>query len=112
MNYDGFYFDDLSVSTISTSTGINEKPTDLNALSQNIPNPATSFTYVNFSLKDKKNVVFNVYNSFGQLIKQEKIIDGQSPLSIDTRPFASGTYFYQVSNDNYHSKMMKMVIMK
>jgi hypothetical protein len=77
-----------------------------------MPNPANAFTTINFTNDNKKNLTLNIYNSIGELVKQEKISDKQTSLSIDVRAFAGGTYFYQMSTESGHSKMMKMVVLK
>ena len=113
VNYDGFYFDDLSVSMLSSSaTNVNEIKINDNLILQNTPNPATTFTIINFNINDKQNLICNIYNSIGELVKQEKITDKQTSLSIDVRTLSNGTYFYQIGNETYRSKMMKMVILK
>ncbi len=109
---DGFYFDDFSVNSVASTTGINELNTKENFISQNIPNPANTFTLVNFTPNNYKNLTLNIYNSLGELLKQEKISEKQTSLSLDIRSFSNGTYFYQIVNESFHSKMMKMVILK
>jgi carboxypeptidase T len=112
-NYDGFYFDDLSVTTVSSSTGIKTiKGLDDNMVLQNIPNPANAHTTIHFNLTDVKNKTFYIYNMMGQLISQETISYKQSSSIIDISSFANGTYFYQVIGQNFKSKMMKMVVLK
>lgn len=112
VNGDGFYFDDLSVNIIeSVPAGIHE-PGYQNALLQNIPNPASTTAQVNFTLQNIKNPVFNIYNVMGELVKQEAVSDKQTSVSMDVSNFANGTYFYQISGENYRSKTIKMVVLK
>ncbi len=113
VNYDGFYFDDLSINIIPVSiAGINEKKNSENIISQNIPNPAAGLTLVNFNLGNNRNLIFNIYNSLGQLVKQDKISDKQTAVLIDAGSLSNGTYFYQICNESFHSKMVKMVVLK
>jgi hypothetical protein len=113
LNYDGFYFDDLSVniapSSITTIDGIITKE---NLIFQNIPNPANTYTQINFDGNNNKNLTLNIYNSIGRLVKQEKISDKQTSISIDVRSFSNGTYFYRIASENFHSEMMKMVVLR
>jgi len=112
VNYDGFYFDDLSVNIVSSATKIDELKNKENSILQNIPNPATTFTEVNFAFNNKKDLSLNIYNSLGELVKQEKISDQQTSISIDVSPLSNGTYFYRICNDSFQSKMMKLVVLK
>ena len=109
---DGFYFDDLSVNIIeSIPSGIHASAFE-NALLQNIPNPASEQAQVNFTLHNIKNPVFNIYNVMGELVKQENISEKQTAVSIDVSSFANGTYFYQISGQNYRSKTIEMIVLK
>lgn len=113
VNEDGFYFDDLSINIVSsTTTTIEEKSTQEDFVSQNIPNPGTTFTHVNFALNDKKNLNFTIYNSIGKLVYQEKVSEKQTSISLDISTFSNGIYFYQVGNESFQTKMMKMVVLK
>lgn len=112
LTYDGFYFDDLSVNIISSTTQIEEVSSKEYLISQNIPNPANTITHVNIALNNKSNLMLNIYNAIGELVRQEKISDKQTSISIDVRSLSNGTYFYRVGNENFHSKMMKMVVLK
>lgn len=111
-NNDGFYFDDLSVNIVSSATSITEISSKENLISQNIPNPANTITLVNFAQNDEKNLSLKIYNSFGELVKQENISEKQTSISIDVKSFSNGTYFYRIGNDSFRSKMMKMVVVK
>ncbi|MDP1747239.1 MAG: T9SS type A sorting domain-containing protein, partial [Bacteroidota bacterium] len=112
LTYDGFYFDDLSVNIISSTTQIEEVSSKEYLISQNIPNPANTITHVNIALNNKSNLMLNIYNAIGELVREEKISDKQTSISIDVRSLSNGTYFYRVGNENFHSKMMKMVVLK
>ena len=111
-NYDGFYFDDLTVSTTTSTVNIEKIDNRESFILQNIPNPANTLTNINFSFENKKNMCLKIFNSVGELIKEEKIQDKQTSLSLDVHSFSNGTYFYQIGNENYLSKMLKMVVLK
>lgn len=109
---DGFYFDDISITTVtSLPSGINETGTK-NVVLQNIPNPASANTTVHFTLQNVKNPVFSIYNVMGELVRQEPVADKQTSLTLDLSTFANGTYFYQVSGEGFRSEVMKMVVLK
>jgi hypothetical protein len=112
VNGDGFYFDDLIVNIISTTTKIDELNSKQNFISQNIPNPANTITQFNFALNNNDHLTLTIYNTLGELVKQEKISNKQKSISIDVSTLSNGTYFYTVGNESFHSKMMKMVVLK
>ncbi len=111
LSFDGFYFDDLAVNIIST-TKIDELSAKENLISPNIPNPVSTITHINIALNNKNNLTLTVYNALGELVKQEKISDKQTSISVDVRALSNGTYFYRVGNESFQSKMMKMVVLK
>ena len=111
LTYDGFYFDDLSINIISSTTKIEELKEE-NLISQNIPNPANTFTHVNIFTNNKNNLTLYIYNAVGEIVRKEKISNKQSSLSIDVRSLSNGTYFYQVANENFRSNMIRMVVLK
>ena len=111
LTYDGFYFDDLSINIISSTTKIEELKEE-NLISQNIPNPANTLTHVNIFTNNKNNLTLYIYNAVGEIVRKEKISNKQSSLSIDVRSLSNGTYFYQVANENFRSNMIRMVVLK
>lgn len=111
-NDDGFYFDDLSVTIVSSATKIDEPISMEDLISQSTPNPANTLTRINWEENNNKNLSFTIYNALGELVKQEKISDNQTSVSVDVTTLPNGTYFYRLSNENFRSKMMKMVVLK
>ncbi len=113
VNYDGFYFDDLSVDIISSTVDVSEKENkDKIIILQSIPNPASTSASVNFTIQNVKNPVFIIYNIMGEVIKKEVIAEKQTSISIDVSLFSNGTYFYQICGQNYRSKTMKFTVLK
>jgi Secretion system C-terminal sorting domain len=84
------------------------------SLLQNYPNPFNHGTIISFSLKEKANVILNVYNLLGQKIKNiinQELDNGFYNLTINTKSMASGTYIYTlIADNNIESK--KMVLLK
>ncbi|MGB3947186.1 MAG: M14 family zinc carboxypeptidase [Bacteroidia bacterium] len=111
LTYDGFYFDDLQVNTITSTVGI-EAQKQSPILLQNIPNPATNQTTIYYSLNELKNPELKIYNVLGKLIKTELLTDKSTNTTIDLNAFENGTYFYQLSADGYRSSTKKMVVLK
>lgn len=114
-NFDGFYFDDLSISTVSATTKIGELKTNSNIISQNTPNPANSITYIDFKLNNNNNnneCLIDVYNTLGELVKQENIAAKQTSIALDISALSNGTYFYCIVKGSMRSNMRRMVILK
>lgn len=113
VNMDGFYFDDMAITVLGGGTaGVQELAGNEGGISQNIPNPATTLTYINVNLAGKKNVALNLYNSLGERLMQQKLDEQQSTVSLDISGLANGTYFYEVVGEGYRSRMMKLVVVK
>lgn len=113
LNKDGFYFDELSVKTVTPTVGISEQTdNDKNVVLQNIPNPAESSTIINYSIKNVTNPKLVVYTILGTQVHEEAIRENQTSTTIDVSTFANGTYFYSISGDNYTSPSHKMIVLK
>ena len=111
LNYDGFYFDDIQVNTITSTVGVEDQQ-QIATLLQNIPNPATSQTTIYYNLNNSKNPELKIYNVVGKLIKTEQLAYKSTNTTIDLNSFDNGTYFYQLSGEGYHSSTKKMVVLK
>lgn len=111
LTYDGFYFDDVQINTITSTVGVEEQK-QLATLLQNIPNPATNQTTIYYNLNDLKNAELKIYNVLGKLIKTEVLSNKSTNTTIDLSTFDNGTYFYQLSADGYRSSTKKMVVLK
>jgi len=110
---DGFYYDDLSVSTIDGTVGIIENnPSNENVISDAIPNPAKTEFQLNYSLnKDINNSSLCIYNSLGQEIYNLKLPNNKGNLHIITNSWENGVYFYMIKGNNYRSEIKKLIIL-
>jgi len=81
-------------------------------LSQNYPNPATDLTHIDYEISVHGNVSFRVYDMTGRLVysvEQGKQIPGKYTLTIDTKQFVSGLYFFTLQIDSKHiSRKMRI----
>jgi hypothetical protein len=68
------------------------------ALSQNIPNPATNKTSIDYNIPEAGEVIFHLHSVSGQLLYTETIeaMRGKQSLELNTSTFASGIYFYSI----------------
>jgi hypothetical protein len=67
-------------------------------LSQNIPNPATNSTRIDYSIPEAGEVVFHVHSITGQLLYSKTIETerGTNSIELNTSTFATGVYFYSM----------------
>jgi len=99
--------------------GVDIKPTNIFALSQNTPNPVSSGTTISFSIPQRSEVSLRVYNIAGQCVKtllSNEMDRGVHNVSWNGRNesgkrVASGVYFYRLeAGDNTATR--KMVVLK
>jgi hypothetical protein len=68
-------------------------------LHPNFPNPASAYTYLNFTLKDPSPITIQVYNAEGKLVFEEKktsVEAGFHQYYLNTESFGAGVYLYLV----------------
>jgi hypothetical protein len=68
------------------------------SLSQNIPNPASNTTKVEYSLPHDGKAVFNIYTTAGQVIYTQSVdaTVGKNNIIFDLNGLSSGIYFYSL----------------
>jgi hypothetical protein len=98
-SYDNYRHNDTSSIQRGTSVGISSiGKTNVFTLGQNIPNPATNSTRINYSVPEAGEVIFHVHSITGQLL-YSKTIDtkrGTNSIELNTSLFAAGVYFYSM----------------
>jgi carboxypeptidase T len=110
-NFDGFYFDELSVKMVPTPAGIKEYANQGGViLSQNAPNPARQNTSIHYQITQGKGGVLKVFDGLGRMLYQEKCVNASGDFVLDTRGFSSGVYFYRMETDQGSSAPMRLVI--
>jgi hypothetical protein len=83
-------------------------------LAQNYPNPFNPTTVITYSIPASSNVVINVYNVIGELIKtlvnqyQEA---GIYKVNFDAGGLSNGIYFYKIQSGNF-VEIKKMLLLK
>ena len=103
---DGFYFDDFQVMYNETAGA------GLEALSmetKTIPNPASNITYVSFSKVVTKGAI-KVYDQSGKLVVTQSINQATNKLTLDVEKIPSGIYTIHISDMEYNSKPIKLVV--
>ncbi len=109
---DGFYYDDITISSIDGGVGIIENNSSDNTISDAIPNPAYNEFQLNYSLdKTIKNGALVIYNSLGQEIYNLNLPNNQGNMHISTESWENGVYFYMIKGNNYRSDIKKLIIL-
>jgi hypothetical protein len=67
-------------------------------LGQNIPNPATNSTRIDYAIPEAGQVIFHVHTISGQLLYSKTIESpsGTNSLELNTSAFAAGVYYYSI----------------
>ncbi|MCK5738925.1 PKD domain-containing protein, partial [bacterium] len=84
------------------------------ALTQNYPNPFNPSTQIRFELPETANVVLKVFNVMGQEVKtlvNQEMNAGRHEVVFDAADVNSGTYFYQISANEF-SEVRRMTFIK
>ena len=95
------------------------KPTPVNRLSQNFPNPFNPETWIPYQLASDANVVLYIYDAQGRRVYFQTL--GHQKAGTHTtywdgcntvgEPVASGIYFYSLETDTFHATR-KMIIQR
>ncbi len=92
----------------------NSKVSSEYKLRQNYPNPFNPLTTIEYSVSKEAEVILNIYNELGQLVKnisEGNKKTGDYKIQLDCTDFASGVYFYQLVVDG-SPEAKKMVLVK
>lgn len=113
-NYDGFYFDEVTITKIDMTTGINNGNAESeNFLSEPLPNPATGQVKFHYSVPDRAvNTVLVIVDSRGVVQQEIKVTNKEGLLLINLSECSSGIYFCTMENSLGVSLTRKMVILK
>jgi hypothetical protein len=104
--------DTLSM-TKCTDLGLAEQAGNVVFLGQNIPNPATTQTVVNYQVPTDGTIVFTLTTVTGQVIytTTQEVEAGRNSVELNTENLAAGIYFYTM-DFNGQRLTKKMTIRK
>lgn len=113
VNEDGFYFDDFEVTAVIASTSVNGSIENSFGVEQNMPNPSSGHTYINYSLPpDVMKAELIVTNSVGQVIEKTSIDPRSRSIEVNTQKYGGGTYLYYVRSGDLRSAPKRMIVVK
>ncbi len=110
---DGFYFDDLSVSVISTITGTKELSETGNGIyvSDPYPNPASDMMRISYNLMAESDNIarFELFNTMGNRVAKKTLTDKKGIIKIQMNNLTGGVYFYRIVQGDRMSKSLKVI---
>ncbi len=113
-DYDGFYFDDVKVEKIMPCfVGVGEVNESGISVSQNMPNPAADYTYINYSLpKNSASAKIVVYNAVGQVVIDKELDLNAANVQLNTSTLPQGVYSYRITAGSLTSSGTRMVVVR
>lgn len=84
-------------------------------LFQNMPNPTSTFSTINYALENNAQVALNVYDVTGKMVSSLNLGDqnaGTHNLNYSVENLSAGVYYYSLTVNNATSSAMKMVVIK
>lgn len=107
------YLDDILV-TEGLSSGINETANGTK-ISQNMPNPFSSVSTINYELAKSAPVVLSVYDVTGSKVAEQNEgtqMAGSHSVTVNAANLSAGVYYYSLKVGDNTSTAMKMVVVK
>jgi len=108
-----FAYNITAIIHYSLTTGINEVTANNLHVTQNMPNPFSETTLINYELAEASNVSLNVYDLTGkkiQTIDQGRKMPGSYEIQFSSSDLQAGMYFYTLTaGGNQITKRMTIV---
>lgn len=111
---DGFYYDDFEINVVYGTSAIEELTANGAYLGQNVPNPSTNQTRIDYILPESIAIAsLNIINHTGQIVVAKLITSADQKVYVNTSNLAQGVYFYYITDENgYRSGSKKMAVLK
>ena len=90
------------------TSGVNEL--SKGSLSTASPNPANTYTNVNYSVPSLKDGRLVIYNMLGTVVKEYVLTNSQSMMLLNTADLSSGVYVYSLINNGKSLSTKKLVV--
>ena len=114
VNYDGFYFDDVTVTVVDMSqVGISSAGGKKPVIGDPVPNPATGIAVVGFDLGDSGNqgkALFTLLDLKGVKIMEVAVPAGCKNITVPVDHLAPGVYLYRISGSFGSTEVKKLVV--
>ncbi|MFZ4411679.1 MAG: GEVED domain-containing protein [Bacteroidales bacterium] len=87
-----------SINISGLGAGINEFDAKMLWLGQNIPNPTTGLTNIEYNLPTAGEIKFDIMNLFGQKVYsiQDKVNAGKHLIDLNVKDLSAGVYYYTI----------------
>jgi hypothetical protein len=107
---DGFYFDDLSVSIVSPTTGNSEITNNEDYSLQIFPNPGSDRFSVNYQGAKGKDLQLGVFSISGKLLFKQRLQGFSGTVDLLNSPAESGVYLVALMAENQILSIQKLVV--
>lgn len=107
--YDGFYFDDLTISKVLPGTNSMEEYPLSNITPVLMPNPAQGYTYVSFDLI-QNFAQLQIFDLTGKVVREIPIPAGMNTVRIETDQLNHGIYLVRINHNGQSSQPAKLVV--
>ena len=97
--------------TQTSALSINEFNTDATVLTA-IPNPMTTHTAIQFSLRQSETVMFVIYDQTGKLVYSNNYnaVAGKNSIPLHRENLSSGLYFCKIVSNQYNIYPLKLIV--
>jgi len=113
VNEDGFYFDDVSISVISSAVGIGpglESGQHSLVVSKAYPNPANQAVHVSYNLNsNNQSAYLELIDAIGTQVKTIAVNKNSGIINIPLADIESGIYFYRIVSGEEFSKTQRLI---
>ena len=110
---DGYYFDDLNISVISSTVGIHpgfEANGNSIFVSNAYPNPANTAFKISYQLKgNKQNARLELFDAIGNQVKTIALNNNSAVINVPVNDLRSGIYFYRLVSKGEVSDTKRIV---
>ena len=114
LNYDGFYFDDVTVTVVDMSkVGTGARLTRRTTLSDPVPNPANGTVTVQFDLDvvpGPQTAIFSLTGTRGEKVMEIPVSSDIGRISFSVLHLPDGIYFYRIYNGSGSTEVKKLAV--
>ena len=112
-NYDGYYFDDMTITVIDmTGVGLQNQVSKTAVLSAPVPNPAGDRATFQYRLKDHTGGVFIMTDSHGKKNLELPITGEEGFLEVLVQDYLPGIYVCRIHYSGGTSETQKLIIIR